>query len=64
MRKLLKAMNHTKSKLIVKLLYSSGIRLSECLNLKVEDLEMGNKIGWVRGGKGNKGRRRGGNGLR
>ena len=55
-RRLLNNLTRTKSRLIVKLLYSSGIRLSECLNLKIEDLEMGNKIGWVRGGKGAKDR--------
>jgi integrase/recombinase XerD len=54
--KLIKSINHQKSKLIVKLLYSSGIRVSECLNLRVDDLEIGNKIGWVRGGKGAKDR--------
>ncbi len=55
-KRLLAVLTHTKSRIIVKLLYSSGIRLSECLNLKVEDLELGNKIGWVRGGKGGKDR--------
>jgi len=56
MRNLLRTLNHTKSRIIVKLLYSSGIRLSECLNMKIEDLEMANKMGWVRGGKGGKDR--------
>ena len=55
-KRLLEQLNHTKSRIIVKLLYSSGIRLSECLSLKAEDLEMGDKIGWVRGGKGGKDR--------
>jgi len=55
-KRLLGSMIHVKSKLIIKLLYSSGIRLSECLNLKIENLEMGNRIGWVRGGKGGKDR--------
>lgn len=55
-RKLLDTLTHTKSRIIVKLLYSSGIRLSECLHLKVEDLELGNKMGWVRSGKGAKDR--------
>ena len=50
-RRLLDTITHTKSRIIVKLLYSSGIRLSECLHLKVEDLELGNKMGWVRSGK-------------
>ncbi len=55
-KRLLTTLTHTKSRIIIKLLYSSGIRLSECLHLKIEDLELGNKIGWVRGGKGNKDR--------
>src|SRR3989338_1586546 len=55
-RKLLDVLTHTKSRIIVKLLYSSGIRLSECLHLNVDDLELGNKMGWVRSGKGAKDR--------
>jgi len=55
-KKLLITLTHTKSRIIVKLLYSSGIRLSECLNLKIEDLDLKQKIGWVRAGKGNKDR--------
>src|SRR3989338_5277291 len=55
-RKLLDVLTHTKSRIIVKLLYSSGIRLSECLHLKIEDLELGNKMGWVSAGKGAKDR--------
>ncbi len=45
-----------KSKLILEMLYSSGMRLSECMNLKVADLEPAQKIGWVRHGKGGKDR--------
>lgn len=56
MRRLLDAITHTKSRIMVKLLYSSGIRLSECLHLKVEELELDHKIGWVRAGKGAKDR--------
>src|SRR3989338_1869230 len=56
MKRLLNECTHTKSRIIVKLLYSSGIRLSECLHVKIEDLEMGNKMGWVRSGKGAKDR--------
>lgn len=55
-KKLLTRLTHTKSRIIVKLLYSSGIRVSECLNLKVEDLDLIQKIGWVRSGKGAKDR--------
>jgi len=45
-----------KSKFIIMLLYASGLRLSESLNLRTKDLEIGQKIGWVRKGKGNKDR--------
>ena len=55
-KKLLAALTHSKSRIIVKLLYSSGIRLSECLRLKVRDLDLQQKIGWVRQGKGGKDR--------
>ncbi len=45
-----------KTKLIIQLLYSSGLRLSELRNLKINDLELEEKIGWVRKGKGSKDR--------
>lgn len=45
-----------KSRLIISLLYSSGLRVSELVNLKVGDLNMQEKTGWVRKGKGSKDR--------
>jgi len=45
-----------KHKLMIKLLYSSGLRLSELQRLKVNDLELSQRIGWVRKGKGQKDR--------
>lgn len=54
--RLIDAIKNRKHKLIVMLLYSSGLRLSEMLNLKVGDLELEGKIGWVRSGKGSKDR--------
>jgi integrase/recombinase XerD len=45
-----------KHKLMIKLLYSSGLRLSELQKLKVNDLELSQHIGWVRKGKGQKDR--------
>ncbi|MFH1589933.1 MAG: site-specific tyrosine recombinase/integron integrase [archaeon] len=48
--------NYKKSKLLVQFLYGTGLRLSECLNIKVEDLELDKKIAWVRRGKGGKDR--------
>ena len=55
-KRLINATTNNKSRIIIKLLYSSGIRLSECLNLKVKDLDLMNKTGWVRSGKGAKDR--------
>ncbi|MBI2664420.1 tyrosine-type recombinase/integrase [Candidatus Woesearchaeota archaeon] len=55
-RRLIEHAKSAKSRLIIKLLYSSGLRLSECLNLRLNDLELSEKIGWVRKGKGNKDR--------
>jgi len=48
--------NNIKSRLIVQLLYSSGLRVSEIVNLKIQDLDLDENIGWVRKGKGKKDR--------
>ena len=45
-----------KAKLMIKLLYSSGIRVSELVALKILDLELDNRTAWVRSGKGAKDR--------
>ena len=45
-----------KSKLIISFLYSSGLRVSELVNLKVTDLDYEQNIGWARKGKGEKDR--------
>lgn len=55
-KRLIEAAGHEKSQLLIKLLYASGLRISECLNLKVADLEPSQHIAWVRGGKGGKDR--------
>jgi integrase/recombinase XerD len=54
--KLIDSADNLKSKLIVSLLYSSGLRVSEIVNLKVSDIDFQNNIGWVRKGKGSKDR--------
>ncbi len=54
-KKLLKTKN-IKHKLLIELLYSTGLRLSECVNLKYKDLDINENIGWVRNGKGGKDR--------
>lgn len=48
---------HGVQQLIVRLLYGSGMRLSECVSLRVKDLELSREIVIVRGGKGDKDRR-------
>jgi len=45
-----------KSNLIIQLLYSSGLRVSEIVNLKKQDLDFEENTGWVREGKGKKDR--------
>jgi len=44
------------SGLILRLIYSSGIRLSECAGLRVKDLDFEQSLLFVRSGKGNKDR--------
>lgn len=53
---LIEATQTIKSKLIIQLLYSSGLRVSELVNLKKQDLDFDENMGWVRSGKGKKDR--------
>lgn len=53
---LISVIENQKHRLAIKLLYSAGLRVSELVHLKVRDLELENKFGWVRKGKGNKDR--------
>ncbi|MBI2550314.1 tyrosine-type recombinase/integrase [Candidatus Woesearchaeota archaeon] len=55
-KRLLESAPTQKSRLIMMMLYSSGLRVSECCSLKVNDLEIAQKVGWVRDGKGGKDR--------
>ena len=55
-KKLIDSTDNEKSRLIVSLLYSTGLRVSELVNLKIEDLNLQENTGWVRKGKGNKDR--------
>lgn len=55
-KRLIDSAGSYKSRVIIQFLYSSGLRLSELINLKINDLEIKEKIGWVRKGKGNKDR--------
>jgi integron integrase len=42
--------------LMLKLAYGSGLRVSETVRLRIQDLDFDNEILWVRGGKGDKDR--------
>lgn len=55
-KRLIEAADSTRSRLLMVLLYSSGLRLSEALNLRWGNIERNGKMGWVRGGKGGKDR--------
>src|SRR3989339_360142 len=53
---LISAIDNPKHKLMVELMYSAGLRLSELVHLKPEHIEIEKNFGWVRQGKGNKDR--------
>ncbi len=55
-RDLIDSTNFVKSKIITKMLYSSGLRVSELVNLTPKDLDFQQNMGWVRKGKGSKDR--------
>ena len=55
-KKILSIAETHKSRLILSLLYSSGLRVSELVNLKVKDVNVQDNLGWVRKGKGSKDR--------
>ncbi|MFH1326709.1 MAG: site-specific tyrosine recombinase/integron integrase [archaeon] len=55
-KKMIEQTNNLKHKLIIELLYSSGIRLQELINLKRKDIDPERNIIYVRKGKGKKDR--------
>ncbi|MFO7568873.1 MAG: integron integrase [Smithellaceae bacterium] len=54
-QRLLAAMDG-KPALMAKLIYGSGMRLMECIRLRVQDLDFGQNLLFIRGGKGGKDR--------
>ena len=50
------SIKNKKHHLMVTLLYSSGLRVSELVNLRVRDLQLNNSYGFVKNGKGGKDR--------
>ncbi len=55
-QKLLQNIHNPKHSLMIRLLYSSGMRISELLHLRIRDLDFSQNCGWVRDGKGCKDR--------
>jgi integrase/recombinase XerD len=55
-KKLLSSTKNFKHRLLMEMMYSSGLRVSECVSLKIDDLELDEKMGTVRSGKGRKDR--------
>ena len=53
---LINSISNEKHKLMIELMYSAGLRVSELVMLKVQDLDLKNNYGYVRSGKGNKDR--------
>ncbi|MEK6932876.1 MAG: tyrosine-type recombinase/integrase [Nanoarchaeota archaeon] len=56
LKKLFSSIYNKKHRLIIQFIYSSGLRVSEIINLKIQDLELNKSYGFVRNGKGNKDR--------
>ena len=54
--RLLGVMKNPKHKLILAFMYSSGLRVGEVVKVKVKDIDLEQKIIWVRQGKGRKDR--------
>lgn len=55
-KRLISSTNKEKHMLLIEFLYSSGLRVSEAVNLKVDNLNLNEKIGKVIAGKGKKDR--------
>lgn len=54
--RIIQVCDNTKHKFIISILYSSGLRIGELLNLRKQDLSLDKNIIFVRGGKGSKDR--------
>lgn len=50
------ALNSKKSKLMISLMYAAGMRVSEVANLRIDELNFEEKIGYIKQGKGRKDR--------
>ena len=55
-KKIINSTRNLKHKTVLSTIYSSGLRLSEVVNLKIADIDSERKLIYIRGGKGNKDR--------
>ena len=55
-KRILEAAENKKHKILIELMYSSGLRVSEAVSIKVEDLDLIQKMAKVQSGKGKKDR--------
>lgn len=55
-KRLFDSIENEKHRLMIQLMYSAGLRLSELINLKAQDIDFRNSFGFVRKGKGSKDR--------
>lgn len=55
-KRLIDGVKSPKHRLLIALMYGAGLRVSEAVKLKPEDLDLGIDMGWVRHGKGDKDR--------
>ncbi|MFA5484648.1 MAG: site-specific tyrosine recombinase/integron integrase [Candidatus Pacearchaeota archaeon] len=53
---LINSTNNEKSKLIISLMYACGLRVSELVNLRLDDLDFNERVGRIKQSKGNKDR--------
>jgi len=50
-RKLIESSDEIRQRILIKLMFSTGLRLSECISLKIADIDVGNKLGFAKNGK-------------
>lgn len=55
-KRLIDAIENPMNKLMIEVMYSAGLRVSEVSKLKAEDIDFERDLGWVRRGKGGKDR--------
>ncbi len=53
---LIDSISNEKHALMIKLLYSAGLRVGELVSLRIKDIDCSSEVGWVRHGKGGKDR--------